>query len=102
MAKKSVVARNKKRIKRVAINFANQEKIRELIKKAVDEATLSESLDKIHARSRARDLSHIRVVRRCEMCGRPRGVMRKFGICRICVREAFCRGLIPGLRKSSW
>ncbi len=43
-----------------------------------------------------------RVVRRCFRCGRKHGYMRKFGLCRICFREAANRGLIPGVAKSSW
>ena len=43
-----------------------------------------------------------RRVRRCQICGRPRAVYRKFGICRICLRERALRGEIPGMRKSSW
>lgn len=43
-----------------------------------------------------------RTVRRCKMCGRPRAVYRKFGICRICFRKLADQGVIPGVRKSSW
>jgi len=43
-----------------------------------------------------------RIVRRCFRCGRKRGYMRKFGLCRICFREAANQGLIPGVKKSSW
>lgn len=43
-----------------------------------------------------------RLVRRCELCGRPRGYMRDFGLCRICFREQAEEGNIPGIRKSSW
>lgn len=43
-----------------------------------------------------------RIVRRCFRCGRKRGYMRKFGLCRICFREMANRGEIPGVRKSSW
>ncbi|MBL8852712.1 MAG: type Z 30S ribosomal protein S14 [Planctomycetaceae bacterium] len=39
---------------------------------------------------------------RCKMCGRPRAVYRKFGICRICFRKLADNGLIPGVRKASW
>lgn len=39
---------------------------------------------------------------RCTMCGRQRAVYRKFGICRICLRNAAHRGEIPGMRKASW
>ncbi|MBI2096442.1 MAG: type Z 30S ribosomal protein S14 [Candidatus Taylorbacteria bacterium] len=43
-----------------------------------------------------------RVVRRCFRCGRRRGYMRQFGLCRICFREYASEGLIPGVKKSSW
>ncbi|MFZ2153871.1 MAG: type Z 30S ribosomal protein S14 [Candidatus Moraniibacteriota bacterium] len=43
-----------------------------------------------------------REVRRCWKCGRKRGYMRKFDICRICFRELASNGEIPGVRKSSW
>jgi len=39
---------------------------------------------------------------RCGLCGRPRGVYRKFGICRICFRNLADEGLIPGVKKASW
>jgi len=39
---------------------------------------------------------------RCNVCGRPRAYMRKFGICRICFRELALKGEIAGVRKSSW
>jgi ribosomal protein S14 len=48
----------------------------------------------------ARD--RIRVRNRCRLCGRPRAVYRKFGICRICFRAMASDGLIPGVTKASW
>jgi small subunit ribosomal protein S14 len=39
---------------------------------------------------------------RCSRCGRPRAVYRKFGLCRICLRELAHDGFIPGMTKSSW
>jgi len=39
---------------------------------------------------------------RCFKCGRGRGYMRDFGLCRICFREMANKGLIPGIKKSSW
>jgi small subunit ribosomal protein S14 len=39
---------------------------------------------------------------RCRKCGRSRAYLRKFGLCRICVREQAHEGYIPGLTKSSW
>jgi small subunit ribosomal protein S14 len=43
-----------------------------------------------------------RLVRRCQRCGRARGVYQKFKICRICFRELASWGMIPGVRKASW
>ncbi|MBI5732836.1 type Z 30S ribosomal protein S14 [Candidatus Jorgensenbacteria bacterium] len=43
-----------------------------------------------------------RIVRRCFRCGRKRGYMRDFNLCRICFRELASRGEIPGIRKASW
>lgn len=40
--------------------------------------------------------------RRCAICGRPRGHLRKFGICRICLRKLAGEGKLPGVKKSSW
>lgn len=39
---------------------------------------------------------------RCKLCGRPRGYLRRFGICRICFRELAWKGEIPGIKKASW
>jgi ribosomal protein S14 len=44
----------------------------------------------------------IRIRLRCRLCGRPRAVYRKFGICRICFRSMASQGLIPGVKKASW
>ena len=39
---------------------------------------------------------------RCTICGRPRGYIRRFGLCRICFRELALQGKIPGVVKASW
>lgn len=44
----------------------------------------------------------VRVRNRCRLCGRPRGYMCRFGLCRICFREQALEGNIPGVVKSSW
>jgi len=44
----------------------------------------------------------VRKYHRCPICGRPRGYMRKFGMCRICFRTLALKGELPGVRKSSW
>jgi small subunit ribosomal protein S14 len=43
-----------------------------------------------------------RIVRRCQVCGRPRGFIRKFALCRVCFREYASKGQIPGVTKASW
>ena len=44
----------------------------------------------------------VRQYTRCRRCGRPRAVFKKFGICRICLRDLAHQGSIPGMTKSSW
>ncbi len=44
----------------------------------------------------------VRGYNRCRQCGRPRGFIRKFALCRICFRELANEGIIPGVTKSSW
>ncbi len=44
----------------------------------------------------------VRVRNRCSECGRPRGYMRRFGLCRICFRKEALQGNLPGVTKSSW
>jgi small subunit ribosomal protein S14 len=44
----------------------------------------------------------VRQYNRCKRCGRPRGYLRKFGLCRICFRELALAGEIPGVVKASW
>ena len=56
--------------------------------------------DPSKAKLRPRDKIRIRF--RCRLCGRPRAVYRKFGICRICFRDMASNGLIPGVKKASW
>ena len=43
-----------------------------------------------------------RVVTRCQVCGRKKGYLKRFKICRICFRELASKGLIPGVKKASW
>ncbi len=44
----------------------------------------------------------VRAYTRCNICGRPHAVLKKYGICRICFRELAYKGQIPGVKKSSW
>lgn len=44
----------------------------------------------------------VRLKNRCTRCGRSRGFIRRFGVCRICFRELAYKGYLPGVKKSSW
>lgn len=44
----------------------------------------------------------VRVRNRCSICGRPRGYIRRFGLCRMCFRKLASEGKLPGVRKASW
>ena len=89
MARLSVVVRNRKREELVA-KFAQK-------RKALKEAGDYEALDKL-----PRNASPVRLRNRCQLTGRPRGYMRKFGICRVVFREMASYGKVPGVRKASW
>lgn len=54
------------------------------------------------AKSKKEPKFKVRAYTRCNRCGRPRGVIRKFELCRICFRELANEGQIPGVKKSSW
>jgi small subunit ribosomal protein S14 len=89
MARKSVVARQKKREQLVA-KFAEK-------RKALKEAGDWQALAMLPKNS-----SPVRLKNRCMLTGRPRAYMRKFGISRIKFRELALLGRIPGVRKTSW
>ena len=54
------------------------------------------------AKTRKRAKFSVRHRNRCQQCGRPRGHMRKFGLCRICFRNLALQGYLPGVIKASW
>ena len=56
----------------------------------------------VEERAKKKPKFSTRIVRRCFRCGRKRGFMRPFGLCRICFRELANEGKIPGVKKSSW
>ena len=89
MAKKSWLARNKKRVATVK-KFAV---IRAEMKAKGDYAGLS---------SRPRNASPVRLVNRCQISGRRHGFIRKYGVSRLTFREGALNGLIPGVTKASW
>ncbi len=89
MAKESVKARELKKQKLVA-KYAEK-------RAALKEAGDWEGLDKL-----PRSSSAVRLHNRCRLTGRPRGYMRKFGICRVVFREMASQGKIPGVTNASW
>lgn len=54
------------------------------------------------AKSRRKPKFAVRKRNRCASCGRPRGFLRDFGLCRICFRSMALKGLLPGVTKASW
>ena len=89
MARKSVIARERKR-ERLVAKYAD---LRAQLKKEGD----YDALDKLPKNS-----SKVRLHNRCKLTGRPKGYMRKFGISRVTFREMASAGKIPGVTKSSW
>ncbi len=54
------------------------------------------------AKDRKKPKFSVRHRNRCRLCGRPRGYLRKFQICRLCFRNLALQGEVPGVAKSSW
>ena len=101
MAKKSALAKNNRRILSSKLN----EKKRSELRLAVKDLALPMSerfAAQLKLSKMPRDSSYIRVRNRCLLTGRPRGVYRRFGLSRICIRNLCAFGQIPGLLKSSW
>jgi len=101
MAKLSLINRENKRRKLVA-KFAAK---RAELKAIVDNHKLSED-ERMDARLKLQQLPRnanpTRQRNRCELTGRPRGVFRKFGLCRNKLRDVAMRGEVPGMVKASW
>lgn len=101
MAKLSMIEREKKRARTVA-KYAEK---RRAIKAAIINQSLSDDERweaQLKLQQLPRDASPSRQRNRCRQTGRPHGVYRKFGLCRIKLREAAMRGDVPGLVKASW
>lgn len=101
MAKKSMIAREHKRVKLSNKARVKRQELRDTVADmTVAYETKMKAVEQLN--KRPRDESACRLQRRCQSCGRPRAVYRKFGLCRICLREATMRGDVPGLSKASW
>ena len=89
MAKESMKAREVKRQKLVA-------------KYSDKRNTLKSSGDYVGLQKIPKNASPVRLHNRCKITGRPKGYMRVFGVSRVIFREMANKGLIPGIKKSSW
>lgn len=89
MARKSLIAREIKR-ERLVAKYAD-------LRKQLKEEGRWDELDKL-----PRNSKKIRLHNRCRLTGRPKGYMRKFGLCRVKFRQMALSGLIPGITKASW
>ena len=101
MAKKSAIAKNKKRARLVEVY---RERRAELKSIWMDTNRTPEEREDAFRRLNAlpRDSSPTRLRNRCALTGRPRAYYRKFGLSRIALREMARRGELPGVTKSSW
>ncbi len=101
MAKKSAIARNKKRARLAA----NQEAKRTELRGKMKDPSLSyeEKQEVMFAlQALPRNGARVRVLNRCQISGRPKAVYRKFKVSRIVLRELAHQGMVPGMRKASW
>ena len=89
MSKKSIIARNDKRERLVALYAERRAEMKR--------EGRWEDLDKL-----PRNSSSVRLRNRCRLTGRPRGYVRDFGICRVQLRDLALYGRVPGMKKASW
>ena len=101
MAKLSIINREAKRAKLVAKYAAKRSELNATINndKLSDEERMAARLK---LQQLPRNANPTRQRNRCRVTGRPRGVFKKFGLCRMKLREAAMRGEVPGMTKSSW
>ena len=89
MAKTAMVDKCKKVNRKISLR-------RELLRNEMKEKGVKWSAVKERMRFSSRAYT------RCNVCGRPKAIYRKFGICRICFRDMALQGLLPGVKKASW
>jgi len=101
MAKKSMIAREDKRVKLVSKYEAKRRSLKEIVRDPNSSFDDKENAQ-IQLQKLPRDSSASRLRNRCNLTGRPHGYYRKFGLSRNKLREATMRGDVPGLSKASW
>ena len=101
MAKLSSINKNERR-KKLVVKYAAKYAA---LKAQANDKSLDDT-ERLIARLKLAEIPRngnpTRVRNRCATTGRPRGYYRKFGLCRICLREKAHRGELPGVTKSSW
>ncbi len=100
MAKKCMLERERRRNKLIDKYSQRRSELKSLIKSSTDYDVIMEAqtkLAKLPVNS-----NPVRHNTRCQQCGRPHAVYRKFGLCRICLRQQLMTGNVTGGRKSSW
>ncbi|HJW04404.1 MAG TPA: 30S ribosomal protein S14 [Azospira sp.] len=101
MAKLALINREEKRRKLVAKYAAKRAELQATINnQSLSDAERYEA--RLKLQQLPRDASPSRTRNRCQLTGRPRGVFRKFGLCRNKLREIAFRGEVPGMTKASW
>lgn len=100
MSKKSILARDERRVARVSRVYTLRQKLKDIVKNP--EASPQEKIKAQTKLERNRDDSAVRITRRCQQCGRPRAFTRRVGLCRLCFRLLSMFGFIPGIKKASW
>ncbi|MDM8335006.1 30S ribosomal protein S14 [Wolbachia pipientis] len=102
MAKKSMIQKNLRRVRLCDQHREKREKLKSIMNdKSIPIGERFAAQNKL-IKKLPRDSSRTRVRNRCALTGRPRGVYRKFGLCRIVLRDLCSFGKIPGVTKSSW
>lgn len=101
MAKKSSVARNKKRMRLENKYRSKREQLKAEAQQAFAQGEMPwDALRQLQAMPK--NSHRTRIVKRCRQCGRPHAVYKKFGLCRLCLRKYAMQGFVPGLVKASW
>jgi small subunit ribosomal protein S14 len=101
MARMAAVNKNNRKKELAKKYYAHREELR---RKSVNMKLSDEERQIAHVKLQKlpRSTSHVQVTTRCMLTGRPRGNLRKFGLCRNKFRELALNGKLPGVTKASW
>ena len=100
MARKSIIERENKKLLLVNKYFEKRKALKDIIRSSKDFDQVEAAQVKLA--KLPKNSNPTRHTRRCQQCGRPHAVYRKFGLCRICLRQQLMTGNVTGGRKSSW